>query len=472
MLDQNMVLYYRLLKDHLEEMLPIVYTPTEAKAIENYSRLFRRPRGVFLSYPDRDRISEWIQEVLPEYAPDGVDMIVVTDGEMILGIGDQGVGGIWISIAKLSLYTALGGIHPARVLPVVLDVGTDNEKLRNDPLYTGWNHERIRGKGYYDFVDRFVKAKQEFMPNAVLHWEDFGKENARVLLNTYRDAFCTYNDDMQGTAAIVLASLLAALKQTQTTFSSHRIVILGAGTAGTGIADLIAAYDRQAHDRIYLVDKDGLITLTSNPTPAQRPYAKEANPKTLEETMCTVRPTILIGVSTSTGAFTKDLVQYMSGPHPIIFPLSNPTSLAEADPADLFSYTNGTCVVATGGPSPPVSFDNRTYRIAEANNAFAYPGIGLGCIVSGATRLSDAMLIAAAKAIAEHAPDRREDGVLPGIEESRAVSTRVACAVSEEARREGVARKLDETSHVEEMVRKAMWEPEYVPIARVPSLDD
>ncbi|KAI8824314.1 uncharacterized protein EV422DRAFT_609401, partial [Fimicolochytrium jonesii] len=484
MLDQNQVLFYRLLTEHLEEMLPIVYTPTEAEAIESYSEMFRRPRGLFLSYPDRECIGALLEEAGPAH----VDIIVVTDGAMILGIGDQGVGGIWISTSKLALFTALGGVHPARVLPVVLDVGTDNQKLLDDPLYAGWREKRVRGKEYEAFVDTFVKAARKVLPGAMIHWEDFGRDEARTLLQKYRDQFCTFNDDMQGTGVVTLACLLSAMRHLKTELKDMRIVINGAGTAGTGIAegsrshpftDAIAMYDpthdlASARAQIYLVDKDGLLTTASpSPTPYQQPYLKPPlASNTLLDVIRTVKPHILIGVSTHPGAFTEQIVKEMHKhtPRPIIFPLSNPTRLAEARAEDLVEWTRGDVLTATGSPTDPVTYAGGTVTVAEANNAFVYPGIGMGCIVAGATRCTDAMLRAAARAVADAAPRDVREGLMPGIGESRGVSFRVACRVVECAVREGVATKVKEGEDVEECVRKAVWKPEYCPVVRVERL--
>ncbi|KAI9099274.1 hypothetical protein DFS34DRAFT_648997 [Phlyctochytrium arcticum] len=478
MLDQNQVLYYRLIQTYLEEMLPIIYTPTEADAIANYSELFRRPRGVFLSYLQKDRIEQLLKPVLP----DVVDAIVVTDAEMILGIGDQGVGGIWISVAKLSLFTALGGVHPDRVVPVVLDVGTDNEELLNDPLYTGWRHKRIRGKEYEDFVDAFVQAKTKLMSAAYLHWEDFGRDEARLLLDKYSADMCTFNDDLEGTGVIVLACVLSAMKHLKSSLEKQRIVVFGAGTAGTGIADRLASADpdidiEKARQNIYLVDKDGLILRSnSDATKYQKPYAKDPQEypksKSLLDVVESVKPTILIGTSTCSGAFSKEVVEAMAKycDRPIILPLSNPTRLCEADPEDLFAWTNNKCLVATGSPFPPVKVGDTRYSIAEANNVFVYPGIGMGCIVAGAKKVTDMMLRRAADAVANLAPNELTGSLMPEISRSQEVSFHVACAVARQCVEEGLATKLSRVQDVEAAVCKAAWKAEYVPVVRVKEL--
>ncbi|KAJ3300107.1 hypothetical protein HK104_004576 [Borealophlyctis nickersoniae] len=488
MLDQNEVLYYRLLTTHMEEMLPIVYTPTEGEAIENYSHMFRRPRGSFLTLRNKGQIGRLLRDALPERT----NLIVVTDSEEILGIGDQGVGGIFISVAKLALYTGLAGVNPLRVLPVVLDVGTDNEQLLNDKLYPGWRHKRVRGEEYFAFVDEFVQAVKTHAPGAMLHWEDFGRENARILLDKYQHQLCTFNDDMQGTGVITLAAVQAALKAIGSKIKDQRIVIFGAGTAGTGIADAIAYSDpsvsvEDARRQIWLVDKQGLLTWDMDDlTLYQKPYARPPNEiqdflstsnkpdkqsLNLLETIYLARPTILIGTSTRPSSFTEEIVDAMvksGADRPIIFPLSNPTRLCEATPSDLLKWTHGRALVTTGSPFDPVDINGKRIVISEANNAFAYPGIGLGCIAVKATRCTEGMLRAAAGAIVDMVPDDAGDGLLPKISESRAVSFAVAVAVARAAKEEGVATVVE--GKVEDVVKSIVWEPEYKPIVKVDTL--
>jgi malate dehydrogenase (oxaloacetate-decarboxylating) len=478
--ERNEVLYYRLLTEHIAEMLPIVYTPTIGQAIERFSHEYRRPRGVYLSVDH----PEDVETSLRNYGmgADDVDLIVATDAEGILGIGDQGVGGIDIAIGKLAVYTAAAGIHPGRVIPVVLDMGTDNLRLLNDELYLGNRHARIRGQRYDDLIDAYVNAATRLFPNAMLHWEDFGAGNARRILNKYADQVCTFNDDMQGTAAVVLAAVLAATRAAGTRMRDQRIVIHGAGTAGLGIADMIRevmvreGLSRQdATRRFYPVDRDGLLTddqagsLRDFQIPYARPEAELADlkrdrtgPITLSDVVERARPTILIGTSTQAGAFTEAIVTAMAADlqRPIIMPLSNPTSKAEALPADLIRWTEGRALVATGSPFGPVEHAGRSYRIAQANNALVFPGLGLGVTVCRARRISDGMLTAAADAVAQLS-DASSPGspLLPPVEDLRMVSAAVAIAVAEAAESEGLAQLP--TDDLVQQVHQAMWRPAY-----------
>jgi malate dehydrogenase (oxaloacetate-decarboxylating) len=481
--DRNEVLFYRVLSDHVEEMLPVVYTPTIGEVIERYSAEYRRPRGVYLSI---DRPDE-IEQALANFGrnADEVDLIVATDSEGILGIGDQGVGGIEIAIGKLTLYTAAGGIHPRRVIPVVLDAGTDNPALLTDPLYLGNRHPRVRGEQYDAFVDAYVETAQRMFPNAMLHWEDFGVDNARRILERYADRACTFNDDMQGTAAVALAAAVAAVRTAGSRMRDQRVVILGPGTAGVGIADfLVEAMRRdglsheEAVQRIWLVGRRGLLTADMD-TPLrdfQAPYVRPAgehpaasgSQPTLDETVRQVRPTMLIGTSTLAGAFTEALVREMAAhvERPIVFPMSNPTSKIEALPADLLAWTGGRALVATGSPFPPVELDGVRYGIAQANNALVFPGIGLGVGVARAERISDGMLQAAADAVAGLV-DVTEPGaaLLPAVADLRAVSATVAVAVVRAAVEEGLARA--EVTDPLAQVHAAMWEPVYPTVEAV-----
>ena len=419
MRDRNEVLFCRLLADHLEEMLPIVYTPTVGKAIEQYSHEYRRPRGVFLdvNHP------EDVEESLRNYGlgADDVDLLVATDSEGILGIGDQGVGGIDISIGKLAVYVAAAGLHPRRVIPVVLDMGTDNLRLLNDEMYIGNRHARVRDQRYDELIDAYVTAANKLFPHAMLHWEDFGASNARRILNKYASQVCTFNDDMQGTAAVVLAAAFAGVKAAGTRMRDQRVVIHGAGTAGIGIADMMrdvmireGLSEPEATRRFWTLDSRGLITdnypsLLDFQQPYARPAAEVANWSqeqgarvSLADVVANANPTMLIGTSTQSGAFTEFIVRHMAAAvdRPIIMPLSNPTSKAEAIPEDLIKWTDGRALVATGSPFPPVSHDGRTYTIAQANNALVFPGLGLGVAVVRARRITDEMIAAAADAVA------------------------------------------------------------------------
>ena len=477
--DRNEVLFYRLLTDHLQEMLPIVYTPTIGEVIERFSHEYNRPRGVFLSIDHPDDI----ESSLANYGlgAEDCDLIVATDSEGILGIGDQGVGGIQISIGKLTVYTAAGGIHPRRVIPVVLDAGTDNLRLLNDELYLGARHARVHGRRYDEFIDAYVTAATKLFPKALLHWEDFGAGNARRILDRYADRCCTFNDDMQGTAAVVFAAILAAIRASGTSLRDQRVVILGAGTAGMGIADMMrdamvreGLSAEEATRCFWALDRKGLLTddRTAGMRDYQVPYAWPtaevsgwAGPSGvigLAEVVAHAAPTVLIGTSTQAGAFSEPIVRDMAAhvERPIILPLSNPTSRCEAHPADLIRWTDGRALVATGSPFPPVDHHGRRYVVAQANNALVVPGLGLGVAVSRARRISDPMLAAAANAVAELS-DATEPGsaLLPPVDDLRLVSAAVGIAVARAAAVEGLA-EVELQAPVQQ-VHEAMWRPEY-----------
>jgi malate dehydrogenase (oxaloacetate-decarboxylating) len=482
--DRNEVLFYRLLSRHLTEMLPIVYTPTVGQAIQEYSQEYRRPRGVYLSVDQPELIETSL--CAPGLGPDDVDLIVATDAGAILGIGDWGVGGIYIAAGKLAVYTAAGGIDPNRGLPVMLDVGTDRQSLLNDPLYIGNRHPRVPTADYDRFVDAFVDTATRLFPGALLHWEDLGVSNAGRVLEHYRDRCLTFNDDIQGTGAVNLGAVLAAAKAAGTALPEHRVVIFGAGTAGTGIADQLSAAmclsgltRDQARARFWAVDKAGLVT-TATPglSDAQRRYARPAAEVAgwpedpglggigLDEVVRRVHPTILIGTSGRTGAFTEPVVRDMAAhcARPVILPMSNPTSLSEAVPADLIRWTEGHALVATGSPFPPVDYRGTRYVIGQANNALIFPGLGLGVIAARATRVTDGMLAAAADAVSELV-DSSEPGtpLLPRMEALRETSAAVAAAVAEAAAADGVAgTRL--SGDVRGQVRALMWEPDYRPV--------
>ena len=477
--DRNEVLFYRLLSEHLEEMLPVVYTPTIGDVIERFSHDYNRPRGVFLSIDEPDAI----EGALRDYGlgPDDCDLIVATDSEGILGIGDQGVGGIQISIGKLTVYTAAGGIHPRRVIPVVLDVGTDNLRLLDDAMYLGNRHPRVRGQRYDDFIDAFVTAATTLFPNALLHWEDFGASNARRILERYDQTCCTFNDDMQGTAAVVLSAVFAALRVTGARLRDQRVVVYGAGTAGIGIADMLrdamvreGLSREEATQRFWALGSRGLLTeeRASELRDFQVPYARPAGETAgwaaadgsigLAEVVARAQPTILIGTSTQPGAFSEPIVRTMaaSAERPVILPLSNPTSLCEALPEDLVAWTDGRALVATGSPFPPVHHDGREHVIAQANNALVFPGLGLGVSVVRARRVSTGMLTAAAAAVAELS-DAGTTGsaLLPPVDDLRSVSAAVGIAVAQAAAEEGLAQV--ELHDPVQQVHAAMWRPEY-----------
>jgi malate dehydrogenase (oxaloacetate-decarboxylating) len=475
--DNDEVLFYRLLAGHLREMLPVVYDPTVGEAIRRYSHEYRRPRGVYLSIDEPDRIEAALADLGLEAGH--VDLIVASDAEEILGIGDWGVGGIDIAVGKLAVYTAAAGVDPARVVPVALDVGTDNEELLNDPGYIGNRHPRVRGKRYDDFIEAYVDAVCTLFPGALLHWEDFGPSNGRRILEKYRSRVCTFNDDMQGTGAIALAAALNATRAAGTRMRDQRIVIFGAGTAGVGIADQLRdamvrdGLDRDtATRRIWCVDKQGLLNHAMKELrDFQVPYARAASEVSREsriglgDVVAHVKPTMLVGTSTAHRAFSEDIIRNMARhvERPIIFPLSNPTERIEAMPDQLIAWTDGRALIATGIPVRPVTYNGVTYTIGQANNAMLYPGLGLGAIVARATQISDGMFEAAAEAVAGlvdvSAPGA---SLLPQVENLRSVSAAVAVAVARRAAEEGLARTplTDPVRQVEE----AMWQPEYRPV--------
>jgi malate dehydrogenase (oxaloacetate-decarboxylating) len=476
--DRNEVLFYKLLSEHIEEMLPVVYTPTVGLAIERFSHEFRRTRGVYLSVNHPDEVETALRNT--GLGAEDVDLLVATDSEGILGIGDQGVGGIEISVGKLSVYTAAAGIHPSRVIPVVLDMGTDNLALLNDEMYLGERHARIRDERYDQLIDNYVTACTKLFPNAMLHWEDFGASNARRILDKYAPQVCTFNDDMQGTAAVVLAAAFSAVRAAGGRMRDQRVVIHGAGTAGLGIADMMrdvmvreGLSHEEATRRFYPLGSRGLL-VDDNPRlrDFQVPYAHPAAEVagwsadgrgiSLAEVVAKVRPTMLIGTSTQAGAFTESLVRDMAAhtDRPIIMPLSNPTSKAEAMPADVLAWTGGRALVATGSPFAPVELDGVTYRIAQANNALFFPGLGLGVTVARASRITDRMIAAAADAVARLSDATRPGApLLPPVSDLRPVSAAVAIAVAEAAVAEGLAQvPVDDPI---QQVHQAMWRPEY-----------
>jgi len=477
--DRNEALYYKLLKDHLAEMLPIIYTPTVGTAIERYSQEFQRPGGVYLSVDSPEDIDTAFQNY--GAGADDIDLIIATDAEQILGIGDWGVGGIAISIGKLAVYTAAAGIDPTRVIPVMLDVGTDREALLTYPAYMGVRHPRVRGEQYDAFIDAYVRAASSRFPHALLHWEDFGAGNARRILDRYRHDVCTFNDDMQGTGAVVLGGLRAAARAAGIPLAEQRVVVFGAGTAGVGVADFICSAmvrdglaPEEARRRIWCLGHNGLLVdgMASGMRDFQRTYARaaedvrdwhrEGGAIELLEVVRRVEPTALIGCAGQPRAFTEAVVREMAGhtARPIIFALSNPTSLSEALPSDVIDWSDGRALIATGSPFPPVVHDGTTYVIGQANNAFVFPGLGLGTIVARARTVSDGMLLAAADCVAEMV-DAALPGasVMPAIDDVRELSVRVASGVARVAVDEGIARRDD--LDIPTDVRRAMWEPEY-----------
>jgi malate dehydrogenase (oxaloacetate-decarboxylating) len=486
---RNETLFFRLLVEHLSEMMPIVYTPVVGTAVERFSHIWRTARGVFLAPAQRDRI-----EAILRSAPnrEHVEAIVVTDAEGILGIGDQGAGGMAISVGKLALYTACGGVAPEATLPVMLDVGTDNEERLNDPQYLGWRHPRLRGPAYDDFLDAFVKAVTKVFPGALLQFEDFGTLNARALLERYRDQICTFNDDIQGTGAVTLASLIAATAVFGSKLSEQEVVILGGGSGGTGIADQIVVKmideglsEAEARARIWLVGRHGLML--SNMEEPKFPYRKKyyqpvervknwkvrgESPISLAEVIHNLRPAVLIGTSAIAGAFTREIVREMVSyaERPIIFPLSNPTAKSEATPSDLIEWSEGRALIATGSPFPPVEYRGRRIPISQCNNAFIFPGLALGVLASRASRVSDGMFMAAATALAECSPSRGQPEAppLPPIDQVREVSRRVAVAVGLQAQREKLA-PASTASELERAVAATVWTPAYARVKLAPA---
>ncbi len=474
------VLFYNLLISHITEMLPIVYTPTVGVGCEQFSELYRHPRGLFISYVNKDNIDN----ILSHARFDSVEAIVVTDGERILGLGDQGAGGMGIPIGKLSLYTACAGIDPGATLPIVLDVGTNNQTLINDPMYVGWRHERIRGKDYDDFVDAFVTAIKKRFPHVLLQWEDFAQINANPILERYRDQLCTFNDDIQGTAAVATGTLLAALPLTGIDLREHKIAVLGAGSAGCGISSLLlqamvdAGLDEEeALSRFYLVDRFGLLTEgTSSLLPFQEKFCQKkqrlqgwectnANNITLSDVIHNAHPTVLIGVSGQSGVFHEALVKEMAShvARPVIFPLSNPTDHSEATPSDLLKWTNNQAIIGTGSPFPPALLNGVTKRIDQTNNSYIFPGMGLGIIASKASRVTDRMFMAAAKALAACSPAIKNptDNLLPAMEDIRNVSFQIALAVAKEAQAAGLSNISKEHS-LEELIQQKIWQPQFL----------
>jgi malate dehydrogenase (oxaloacetate-decarboxylating) len=477
--DTNEVLFYRLLLDHIEEMTPIVYTPVVALACQQFSQIYRRPRGLFISYPLRDSIPA----LLRNRPNREVDVIVVTDGERILGIGDQGVGGLGIPIGKLSLYTLIGGIRPERTLPIVLDVGTNNTERLSDPEYLGWRHERVTGQAYFDFVEQFVQAVKLELPGTCLQWEDFATAHARPILERYHDQMLTFNDDIQGTAAVALGAILGAVKVTGKSLKEQQIVMFGAGSAGIGVADGLreamkgeGLSEDEARSHFWIVNSKGLLhSGRTDLTPEQRVYAQPENrvsgwPRRsggqigLADVITSIDATILIGLSTVRGAFTEAMVREMARKveRPIIFPLSNPTDKSEATAEDLIRWTEGRALVATGSPFAPVSYGGRTIPIAQCNNVYIFPAMGLGVVASGARRVTSAMMLAAARMLAGNSPALKDSSasLLPPLTDIRRVAAQIAVAVGIEAQMDGLAPKLPR-EELQQRVMATQWTPSY-----------
>jgi malate dehydrogenase (oxaloacetate-decarboxylating) len=481
--DINETLFYALLLSDVKKYMPIVYTPTVGEGCQRFSEIWRKPRGLFLSYPNKARI----ERILSHKRYDNVKAIVVSDGERILGLGDQGAGGMGIPIGKMALYTALGGIHHEYCLPVLLDVGTDNEERLANPIYIGWRQKRIRGAEYDDFIETFVSAVEKRWPHVLLQWEDFAGSNAARLLGNYRERLCTFNDDIQGTAAVVLATLLSAVKAAGSPLQSQRIGILGFGSAGIGIANLVVnalveegLSEAEARARIYAMGRPGLLVEGAEGIhPEQRDYVHSAADVAgwtvkdplkigLEEVARNAKLTVLIGVAGKARMFTEDAVRAMAKnvEHPIIFPLSNPTSKSEATPEDLLNWTDGKALIGTGSPFEPVQVGDREICIDQTNNSYIFPGLALGIVASKSRRVTDAMFMTAAKALAGLSPVEtdKNGSLLPPLKESRSLSRVIAAAVAREAIAEGLSELKD--SEVEAAVDANVWEPRYVPCER------
>lgn len=476
-MSRNELLFYQFVSRYASEMLPILYTPTVGDAAMQYSRIYFNQRGLYLSYQLKDKLDE----ILANYPQENIDVIVVTDGERILGLGDQGIGGMTIPIGKLSLYTLFGGIHPARTLPILLDVGTNNQELLKDRLYLGWNHARLTGAEYDDFVACFVKAVKKRYPKVLLQWEDFGKNNARRLLDRYREQILSFNDDIQGTAAVTLGALIAAVKATHKKLTEQRIVIVGAGSAGTGIADALVSamvedglsYE-EACRTIYLIDIDGLIHFSStHVSEAQKPYSQPQSTVkdwklnsehiSLLDVVKNAHPTILIGVCAQGGTFTQEIVEEMARhtERPIIFPLSNPTSKAECTPEEAIRWTKGKAILATGSPFPPVVYEGKTYQIGQCNNVYIFPGLGLGALAAQATKVTDGMFLIAARTLATFSPAIKNPtaSLFPTVDEARAISRQIARTVAKKACEERVAKITPD--EIEKGIEAHVWQPHY-----------
>lgn len=483
--DRNETLFYHLLVTYITEMLPIVYTPVVGQACQQFHRIYRQPRGLFIAYPNKDKIDEMLSNIdLPD-----VQVIVVSDGERILGLGDQGVGGMGIPIGKTSLYSACGGIFPGFTLPILLDTGTDNEERLQDSLYLGWRHKRVRGKEYEDFIEAFVQAVMKHFPNVLLQWEDFAKDHAHLLLERYQDQLCTFNDDIQGTAAVATAGLLSAVKTIGSDIAKQQIVIYGAGSAGTGIADLlILAMVRQglskeeACQHIWLISRSGLLhDGIKNLASFQIPYAHSAeklaqmgfNPNQeikLEEVIQKVHPTVLIGVSGNFGAFTENCIKLMAQgtPRPIILPLSNPESHCEATPEDIIEWTNGQALVATGTQYPDVVYKGKTFQIGQCNNYFIFPAMGLGIIASKAKRVTSNMFLAAADALSDLSPALKVDGasLFPMAADVRKVARHIALSIGLQAQKDHAAPETT-LEELQKSIEDNFWQPDYFPLKKV-----
>jgi malate dehydrogenase (oxaloacetate-decarboxylating) len=481
--DTNETLYYRLITENLNEIMPLIYTPTVGQACQQFSRIYRRHRGLFIPYNDRNNIDDMLQNATKR----NIKVIVVTDGERILGLGDLGIGGMGIPIGKLALYSACGGISPAYTLPITLDVGTNNQALIDDPMYMGAKHPRITGQEYDDFVEQFMQSVQSRWPGALIQFEDFAGHNANRLLERYRDTACSFNDDIQGTAAVTVGTLLAACKAKDERLRDQVVTFCGAGSAGCGIAEQIVAQmvseglnDMQARKRIFMINSRGLVigSMTGLKDFQLRlcqsderltEWSVSGDTATLAETVELSKSTVIVGVSTVAGLFTKDIIEQMQAntPKPIILPLSNPTSKVEAVPADILKWTNGNAIVATGSPFEPVELNGKTYVISQCNNSYIFPGVGLGVVASKATRVTDNMLMASSYALAEYSAVHNSGSaeLLPDLNDIREVSKYIAKMVFRQAIIDGVTPTVSDED-IEKAIDSNFWRPSYRPYRR------
>lgn len=481
--DENETLFYRLMLEHIEEMMPIVYTPVVGAACEQFSHIYRRPRGIFVSYPERHLMDDVLDNLIQD-----VDVIVVTDGERILGLGDQGAGGMGIPIGKLALYTLCGGIHPGKTLPILLDLGTNNQERLNDPMYIGWRHERIKGKEYDAFIESFVASVKRRFPDVLLQWEDFASVDAEPILERYRDQLCTFNDDIQGTAAVTTGTILAAVAAVGGDLADQRILMLGAGSAGFGICSQLkrtmlrqGLSEEQAQQRFYILDVDGLIhDGRANLSTAEKSLAQSAanlsgwdcdvtGSIAFADVVRNAKPTVLVGATGHAGAFPEEIIREIAQhvERPVIFPLSNPTSRVEATPAELLEWTEGRALIATGSPFDPVEYAGKTHVIAQCNNSYIFPAMGLGIRASGATRVSDEMFAVAAIALQEKSPALEDPtaSLLPALKDIRDVARHIAVAVATEAQAQGLAEKTS-PEELEKRIDQTIWSPTYAPLTR------
>lgn len=478
--DRNETLFYHFVRAHLKEMMPIIYTPVVGEACQRFSQIYRQPRGLFISYAQKDRIVDLLDNS-PLHTE--VKVIVVTDGERILGLGDQGVDGMGIPIGKLSLYTACGGIAPEHTLPITLDVGTNNIERRHHPEYLGWRHERITGEEYDEFVELFICAVEKVFPGVLLQFEDFAQTHAAPLLKRYRNRLCTFNDDIQGTAAVCVSALLSATKVTGTKLSDHRIAVVGGGSAGCGISSMLiqammreGISEKDARDKFYVIDRYGLLDDSMTLLNFQKPFARpvdtlnsfqrnEENHIQLDAVIKEVKPTILLGVSAQPGLFTKELITMMATycKQPIIFPMSNPTSKCEAQPSDLIHWTKGKALVATGSPFEPVEYEGQTHYIAQSNNSYIFPGLGLGIIAVKARHVSDEMLMAASLTLSDLSPalQKKTEPLLPRLDNILEVSRKIAFSVAKTAVNEGHADKMSD-DEIMKAIEDSFWKPSYL----------